>query len=397
MIKLKELSDESIEWYFNEIKDDVYSRIMDCISLFEDDKKIIIDYDFSSLLTTIKDNIIDFKNKKTNYLIGYNLEKIINLFSTINFQKEFTLPSSLLDKELNISDDNLELLSQINSIYTLFSWEVLDNNLPDSLIEEIATKLKNKLETLKKIAYFHHKKKNQNREQNQITIKMEYFFKYIFDYDILDKKISNVTLRHQLLAKMNVKTCPYCDRQYITNFGINKSSADLDHFYSQSEYPYLALNIYNFIPACPICNRNFKKKKKIQINPRFEEFGNDAIFTITNKLISYMDMNLEDIDIEIDIKKQELKTKINSNINTFKLKEVYKVHRDYIYQLIKDVNFRSNKNYINDISDLINSNDNQYKDKILEELILQPYKFKIENNEPLGKLTKDILNELLKI
>ena len=91
MIKLKELSDESIEWYFNEIKDDVYSRIMDCISLFEDDKKIITDYDFSSLLTTIKDNIIDFKNKKTNYLIGYNLEKIINLFSTINFQQEFTL------------------------------------------------------------------------------------------------------------------------------------------------------------------------------------------------------------------------------------------------------------------------------------------------------------------
>ena len=41
MIKLKELSDESIEWYFNEIKDDVYSRIMDCISLFEDDKKRI--------------------------------------------------------------------------------------------------------------------------------------------------------------------------------------------------------------------------------------------------------------------------------------------------------------------------------------------------------------------
>lgn len=165
MIKLKELSDESIEWYFNEIKDDVYSRIMDCISLFEDDKKIITDYDFSSLLTTIKDNIIDFKNKKTNYLIGYNLEKIINLFSTINFQQEFTLPSSLLDKELNISDDNLELLSQINSIYTLFSWESLDNNLPDSLVEEVATKLKNKLETLKKLLTFILKKRSKTENR----------------------------------------------------------------------------------------------------------------------------------------------------------------------------------------------------------------------------------------
>lgn len=230
----------------------------------------------------------------------------------------------------------------------------------------------------------------------QITVKMEHFFKYIFDYGILDKKNSNITLRHQLLAKMNIKTCPYCDRQYITNFDINKSSADLDHFYSQSEYPYLALNIYNFIPACPICNRNFKKNEKIQINPRFEEFGNNAVFTIKNKLISYMDMNLEDIDIEINIKNQELETKLNSNIDTFKLKEVYKVHCDYVFQLIKDINFRSNKNYINDICNLINSDNNQHTDEILEELILQPYKFKIENNEPLGKLTSDILSEFMK-
>lgn len=396
MIKLKDLSKEFIEWYFNKIKDDVHSRITDCISLFDGTEKIIDNSKFLSLLKIIEINTVNFEDKTSNYLIGNNLKNIIS-FSRENFQQEFTLTSTLLNKNLNIYTNKRELLTQFNSICPLVNWRILNDNLTKPLIVEYARKLKKQLDILKNISNFCPKQNNQTEEQNQIIIKMEYFFKYIFDYDILDKKISNVTLRHQLLAKMNVKTCPYCDRQYITNFDTNKSSADLDHFYSQSEYPYLALNIYNFIPACPICNRNFKNDGEIQINPRFEEFGNNAIFTIKNKLISYMDMNLEDIDIEIDIKNQELETKINSNIDTFKLKEVYKVHRDYIYQLIKDINFRSNKNYINDISDLINSNDNQYKDKILEELILQPYKFKIENNEPLGKLTKDILNELLKI
>ena len=396
MIKLKDLSKEFIEWYFNKIKDDVHSRITDCISLFDGTEKIIDNSKFLSLLKIIEINTVNFEDKTSNYLIGNNLKNIIS-FSRENFQQEFTLTSTLLNKNLNIYTNKRELLTQFNSICPLVNWRILNDNLTKPLIVEYDRKLKKQLYILKNISNFCPKQNNQTEEQNQIIIKMEYFFKYIFDYDILDKKISNVTLRHQLLAKMNVKTCPYCDRQYITNFDTNKSSADLDHFYSQSEYPYLALNIYNFIPACPICNRNFKNDGEIQINPRFEEFGNNAIFTIKNKLISYMDMNLEDIDIEIDIKNQELETKINSNIDTFKLKEVYKVHRDYIYQLIKDINFRSNKNYINDISDLINSNDNQYKDKILEELILQPYKFKIENNEPLGKLTKDILNELLKI
>lgn len=395
MIKLKELNEEYIEWYFNKIKDEVHSRITNCISLFNGTEKIIDNSNFLSLLKFIEINIVNFKDKTSNYLIGNNLKNIIS-FSRENFQQEFILPSTLLKEKLNISAKKRELLNQFNSICSLVNWETLNNNLTKPIILEYARKLKKQLDILKKISNFCPKQNNQNKEQNQIIIKMEYFFKYIFDYDILDKKVSNVTLRHQILAKMNVKTCPYCDRQYITNFDINKSSADLDHFYSQSEYPYLALNIYNFIPACPICNRNFKNDVEIQVNPRFEEFGNNAIFTIKNKLISYMDMNLEDIDIEIDIKNQELETKINSNINTFKLKEIYKVHCDYIYQLIKDINFRSNKNYINDISDLINSNDNQYKDKILEELILQPYKFKIENNEPLGKLTKDILNELIK-
>ena len=77
MIKLKELNEEYIEWYFNKIKDEVHSRITNCISLFNGTEKIIDNSNFLSLLKFIEINIVNFKDKTSNYLIGNNLKNII--------------------------------------------------------------------------------------------------------------------------------------------------------------------------------------------------------------------------------------------------------------------------------------------------------------------------------
>lgn len=118
MIKLKELNEEYIEWYFNKIKDEVHSRITNCISLFNGTEKIIDNSNFLSLLKFIEINIVNFKDKTSNYLIGNNLKNIIS-FSRENFQQEFTLPSTLLKEKLNISAKKRELLNQFNSICSL--------------------------------------------------------------------------------------------------------------------------------------------------------------------------------------------------------------------------------------------------------------------------------------
>ena len=126
--------------------------------------------------------------------------------------------------------------------------------------------------------------------------------------------------RHKLLSMMDINVCPYCNRQYITNYnknGRNKTTADLDHYYSQKDYPYLALSLYNFIPSCQICNSRFKGPKnfhdKPYIYPYEEEFGDNAKFKINIDTIDCLLGESSDFDIYLDVKETKYKEKIENS------------------------------------------------------------------------------------
>lgn len=96
--------------------------------------------------------------------------------------------------------------------------------------------------------------------------------KEIFRYSSLNYKKSCQTesTAYWLQRQLRVKVCPYCNRVYTTTlFGEYKIRPDFDHFYPQSQYPYLAVSLFNLIPSCSICNRKkgntaevFHKKEK---------------------------------------------------------------------------------------------------------------------------------------
>ena len=56
---------------------------------------------------------------------------------------------------------------------------------------------------------------------------------YFIDYDDMKPEI-----RHQLIDSLGIKTCPYCNAQYITSWidksGSKHTTADLDHFYQKA-------------------------------------------------------------------------------------------------------------------------------------------------------------------
>lgn len=93
--------------------------------------------------------------------------------------------------------------------------------------------------------------------------------KEIFNYKYFSELEPPKWSRHQLLTSLGVRVCPYCQRNYITSYTleenkedkVEKTTADLDHFYSKKDYPFLALSLYNFIPSCSICNSRMKLKK----------------------------------------------------------------------------------------------------------------------------------------
>lgn len=83
-----------------------------------------------------------------------------------------------------------------------------------------------------------------------------------------ERSVIDVLLQHY---HKTVRFCPYCNAApiyYHDNAnGPQKRKPPCDHFFPQSVFPFLALSLYNLIPACDRCNRikldQFSLKKPI--------------------------------------------------------------------------------------------------------------------------------------
>ena len=216
--------------------------------------------------------------------------------------------------------------------------------------------------------------------------------------------------RHKIISSLNISVCPYCNRQYITNYGEKnneKTTADLDHYYPKSKYPYLALSLYNFIPSCQICNSRMKGEKEGHLYPYDEECGDKAIFKTSNNSINgILNSNVTDFKIEFDIQEHRITQKEKNNgylqrleksKEIFKLEEVYETsHNQYILDMLHTIEHYPDS-YLDTIAEIFGKKEEPQKKvelkKELRNLLKKPYEDRIERNDTLAKLTKDILNE----
>lgn len=152
-------------------------------------------------------------------------------------------------------------------------------------------------------------------------------------------------LRHKLMSSLGIRTCPYCNRNYITVYGKGKkSTADLDHFYQKKQYPLFALSLFNFIPSCQICNSRMKNTHSAEntLYPYKEGFEKDAHFELkytgknkTGADILHLwqaikDIKYSDYNIEIVIDpatSPEKKKRIENSTELFHLTQVYEDHK----------------------------------------------------------------------
>jgi hypothetical protein len=331
------------------------------------------------------DNWNEIKQNQCQYFKNAIQNELSNLYISNNIytkkRKKNNTSSVIVYYELN----NLERKEIENIFGGLFSNKKQESQFRitnDKKVEEIIT---GSLEEV--ISIF------CNHKINEAVIKR------IFDY----KKFCNNKKwgRHQLLFLLGINVCPYCNRQYITSYECKesndrKATADLDHFYPQSKYPYLALSLYNFIPSCQICNSRFKLDENFRdiphIYPYNEEFGENAKFKISGKSIDYLLAKSIDFDVFIDVKSSDFSEKIDKSIKTFHLNDVYKIHTDYIQEIIKKViwynSSRVSELYL-DFPELFSS-----KEEILR-IIFNDYICKNDfGKRPLSKLTKDICEDL---
>lgn len=230
---------------------------------------------------------------------------------------------------------------------------------------------------------------------------------------------------YQLVMGLALNVCPYCNRQYISSYysKSGKTRGDLDHFFPQKKYPYLALSFYNLIPSCKVCNSSLKNDKDFtyekNIHPYEEGFEDKYLFTIKAKEkeigklknrtdITQMESLRKEYDLdflygnskEFDIVFKEGPTasdefirKAKCNAEIFKLRELYSLHKDCIQDLIKK-SVIYNESRINSLMEEFGGKLFNSEEEILN-LVLGVY-VQAENidKRPFSKFIRDISREL---
>jgi len=212
---------------------------------------------------------------------------------------------------------------------------------------------------------------------------------------------------YELAAKLNIKVCPYCNRNYTFTIQSKNGSTRpvFDHFYDKGKHPFLALSFYNLIPSCHICNSSFKCQKpfstKTHLHPYLDDFNSIAKFSfkpldvaVYQKLANFdykkLELNFE--KAHIAIKDTEF-AKAKKNIEDFGLCELYGEHKDIVLELIQKTEMY-NDSYIDEL--MKNYEGTLFKNREdLMRLIFGGYITDEEiSKRPLSKLTKDILEQL---
>ena len=250
------------------------------------------------------------------------------------------------------------------------------------------------------------KKKNKKSKSileirfEKLNISEEYLPNQLFCYKKFQDGNKNWG-RHKLLFLMEIEVCPYCQRNYISSYD-EKTTADLDHFYPKSLYPFLALSLYNFIPSCQICNSRFKGNKDTRDSVYLYEEGFDELgvkFRTSKEVISEtLGERYSDFYVKIDyenLKNKEDGEKVKNSIENLGLDRVYKKsHNQYIQNLLYNIE-KYPENYLENCVEMFESNVDKKKqlEEYFKDIVKEPYRKRIENGEPLAKLTKDILEE----
>lgn len=193
-----------------------------------------------------------------------------------------------------------------------------------------------------------------------------------------DKELySHVSIAYYFFLKLNIRTCPYCNRNYTFTIhgNVKKTRPEYDHFYAKSNYPLLAVSFYNLVPSCHTCN-HIKLDDSLFINPFFHGFKGRFTMTYDGHYEGY-------------------KAKINEetkDMSVLGLDQLYPLHDDYVQEIFDKAN--SYNKHAREA--LINSfqGAGESPSKVFEFVWGKNMEEARHINRPLSKLTHDILEQV---
>ncbi len=321
------------------------------------------EFDFCEEIIKLAKEIVQFDyNDMQDFLVKtidnndklriFSLENKIN-----NIRNKWKRKSSGENRRKCLEDINVELES--NGFTSLSSKE-----------EPIPEMVKKALENVKKAF--------------SIDKISEVLFK-LFDYDDFSDKF-----REEFIAASKVKVCPYCNSAFILNYQKdknNKSTADLDHYYPRSRYPFFAVNLWNLIPVCSTCNSRFKAQYDTFSNeilyPYIKWLEKDEIIFIpklTEKGDSFEDESHFTIEVQTNYERSK------NSADLFHLQDLYKNHKSIVAR-IAFLDRITTPKLCNEIASILNDK------KINEQVVMNKFLAFQYVHSPggiLSKLTDDV-------
>lgn len=193
---------------------------------------------------------------------------------------------------------------------------------------------------------------------------------------------------------LNVRTCAYCNRQYVTCLPKNNENTntkggirpDIEHFWPKNKYPHFSMSLYNWVPSCRYCNSSLKGEQSVDINEKtlYEiDFGTKFKFQIDNFIKSSK--------IKVSVFNNE--KNISNLLNLFRIEEQYQAHNNVAIEMMMKKLI-----YNKELMDKIIQEKCKYLDKgtldTISLIIGCPRSEEEIDNESLGKLKYDLAKQL---
>ena len=217
----------------------------------------------------------------------------------------------------------------------------------------------------------------------------------VFRYDTYSKRVAAV----KILKKMKVSVCPYCNRQYIITLSKGQVRPQFDHYYPKSQYPYLALSLYNMVPCCSVCNMAKSALDTLKnpiLYPFDEEMGKRVSFEIKRKKTANFVRMLQGLSnefvIDLNVINQKDEIVIENQMKSLHLDDLYNEHKEYVMDIIKS-KYVNSPERIRELLKTFPMLFDSYED-VKNMLYMTNIQKESWGNRPLSKLTYDIDKQL---
>lgn len=196
---------------------------------------------------------------------------------------------------------------------------------------------------------------------------------------------------YKVLLSLNIQTCPFCNRQFVTVCEEVGVRPDFDHFFSKSVYPTLAVSFFNLVPICSTCN---KKKSNLRVNNHPYFGGAHMAFFVHEKgditKISLAELSrLTENQLEISIISSDLASK--RSLRVLGIKAIYNTHCNYVANIISKA-YAYDRHACDVLVQDFSTNSGTPQD--VHSFVWGPYlDLKHQEEMPLSKLTADILDK----